>query len=168
MAPGPLAAEAYGIRSTAPDMLRFIDANLNLLPIDGTLRRAIVDTHTGYFRIGPMTQDLIWEQVPYPATLPVLLQANSDRMTFEESPAVKLDPPSRPIPDVVINKTGSTNGFGAYVAFIPRRTLGIVLLANRSYPIAARRSSAASPPFARAATNARESWETASRPGGNL
>jgi beta-lactamase class C len=39
---------------------------------------------------------------------------------------------------VLINKTGSTNGFAAYVAFVPARRLGIVLLTNKNSPIAAR------------------------------
>jgi CubicO group peptidase (beta-lactamase class C family) len=138
MSPGPLAAEAYGIRTTAPDMLRFIDANMNLVNLDDTLRRAIINTHTGYYRIGMMTQDLIWEQYRYPIPLSGLLQGNSGQVMFEENQAVKIDPPSRPESDVVINKTGSTSGFGAYVAFIPRRKTGIVLLANKSYPIEAR------------------------------
>jgi beta-lactamase class C len=138
MAPGPLAAEAYGIRTTAPDMLRFIDANMNLINLDDTLRRAIINTHTGYYRIGVMTQDLVWEQYRYPIPLSGLLEGNSDQVISEENQAVKIDPPSRPESDVVINKTGSTSGFGAYVAFIPRRKIGIVLLANKSYPIEAR------------------------------
>jgi beta-lactamase class C len=138
MSPGPLAAEAYGIRTTAPDMLRFVDANMNGVNLDGTLRRAIINTHTGYYRMGAMTQDLVWEQYRYPIPLSRLLQGNSDQVIFAENQVAKIEPPSRPESDVVINKTGSTSGFGAYVAFIPRRKMGVVLLANKSYPIAAR------------------------------
>jgi beta-lactamase class C len=138
LSPGPLAVEAYGIRTTASDLLHFIDANMNLLHIDQTLRRAIIATHSGYYRVGAMTQDLIWEQYAYPTSLAALRQGNSDGMIFDEHKVRAIDPPSRPSSNVWINKTGSTNGFGAYVAFIPEKELGIVLLANKSYPIEAR------------------------------
>ena len=38
----------------------------------------------------------------------------------------------------MINKTGSTNGFSIYAAFVPARKIGPVLLANKRYPIDAR------------------------------
>lgn len=139
---GPLAPEAYGIRTTAPDMLRFIDANMNLAPIDGKLGRAIVATHSGYYTVGAMTQDLIWEQYRYPVSLATLLQGNSETMIFDENRVRAIDPPSDPRSEVWINKTGSTNGFSAYVAFVPQKKMGIVLLANKSYPIPARVSAA--------------------------
>nr|WP_307437114.1 class C beta-lactamase [Labrys monachus] len=138
MAPGVLAAEAYGIRTTAGDMLRFVEANMGMLALDPTLQRALSSTHTGYYRIGPMTQDLIWEQYRYPPRLADLLAGNSAAIALKANPATEIDPPLAPRDDVLINKTGSTNGFGAYVAFVPAGKIGIVLLANKNYPIDAR------------------------------
>ncbi len=34
-----LSAEAYGIKSTATDMIRFVKANLNMIPLDAKLQR---------------------------------------------------------------------------------------------------------------------------------
>jgi len=82
-----------------------------------------------------MTQDLIWEQYPYPVDLKILLEGNSPAMIFKGVPVTKLTPPGEPRDDVWLNKTCSTSGFGAYVAFIPAKRLGLVILANKSYPI---------------------------------
>ena len=53
MAGGVLSSETYGIRATAPDMVRFLQANLNAIPLDKSFQRAIAETHTGYFKAGP-------------------------------------------------------------------------------------------------------------------
>jgi beta-lactamase class C len=135
MASGVLSSEAYGIRTSAADMIRFVEANMNSIGLDEKLQRAITATHTGYFKAGPMTQDLIWEQYPYPVTLNTLLEGNSPAIIFNATPVTELNPPEEPHNDVWINKTGSTNGFGVYVAFVPEKRLGIVILANRNYPI---------------------------------
>jgi beta-lactamase class C len=135
MATGVLSSEAYGIKATAPDMVRFVEANMNSIRLDKKFQRAITETHTGYFKAGPMTQDLIWEQYQYPVALKTLLEGNSSAMIFNATPVTEINPPEGPHEDVWINKTGSTNGFGAYVAFVPEKRLGIVILANKNYPI---------------------------------
>lgn len=133
MTPAVLSAEAYGVKSTATDMIRFIDINMGLENVDGKLQQAIMNTHAGYFSVGTMTQDLIWEQYPFPATLQTLIDGNSAGM-LKTIPVSEIRPPMRPRQDVWINKTGSTNGFGAYAAFIPSKKLGVVILANKNYP----------------------------------
>ncbi|WP_323120308.1 class C beta-lactamase [Burkholderia alba] len=135
MKPGMLFAEAYGFKATATDMIRFVQANMQLIKLDGKLQDAVTDTHTGYFKAGPMTQDLIWEQYPYPVSLKSLLKGNGASMIFDPTPVSAITPPQPPRQDVWINKTGSTNGFGSYVAFIPEKRLGIVILANKNFPI---------------------------------
>jgi beta-lactamase class C len=135
MAPGVLSSEAYGIKTTAADMNRFVEANMNLIRVNEKLQHAIANTHIGYFKAGPMTQDLIWEQYPYPVTLESLLSGNSPAMIFNATPVTEIEPPQEPQNNVWINKTGSTNGFGAYIAFIPQKRLGIVILANKNFPI---------------------------------
>jgi beta-lactamase class C len=129
-----LSREAYGVKTTATDMIRFVEVNMKMVPLEAKLQHAITDTHTGYFRVGAMTQDLVWEQYAYPVDLDALLAGNSNEMIYKPTPVEPLTPPQQPRGDVWINKTGSTNGFGAYVAFVPERQLGIVILANKSYP----------------------------------
>ncbi len=138
MSVGVLSSEAYGIKTTAADMLRFLEANMKLLSLDQRLQRAISATHIGYFKAGVMTQDLIWEQYAYPVELKTLLEGNSPEMIFQAIPVTEIKPPQAPLENAWINKTGSTNGFAAYVAFVPQKRLGIVLLANKNFPIAER------------------------------
>lgn len=132
-----LSSESYGVRATAADVLRFVEENLGTRAVDPGLRRAIAATHIGYYRAGPLTQDLIWEQYAWPVALDTLLAGNAPT-AIDPTPSTKIDPPLAASDATWINKTGSTNGFGSYVAFVPARRIGIVILSNRNYPIAAR------------------------------
>ena len=55
VSPGMLDAQAYGVKSTSADMLRFIDANLQTGVSGTALQRALARTHTGYFKAGALT-----------------------------------------------------------------------------------------------------------------
>lgn len=132
--PGLLAAEAYGIKTSSRDLLHFVEANLGLGQLDSTLHQALSDTRQGYFQLGAMTQDLVWEQYAYPVKLADLLQGNGPQVAYQANPVTPLQPPLPAQQQVWVNKTGSTNGFGAYVAFVPAKKIGVVILANKNYP----------------------------------
>ena len=131
---GVLGEEAYGMRTSSKDLIRFVEANIDPGTLETNLSRAIADTQVGYFASGPFTQDLIWEQYAYPVKLEALLQGNSPDMAYKTQPAQAITPPLAAQQNAWINKTGATNGFGAYVAFIPAKKMGVVILANKNYP----------------------------------
>jgi beta-lactamase class C len=136
--PGVFDAEAYGVKTTAADMLAFVEANIHPESLDGPIRRAIEGTHIGYFKIDAMTQGLGWEQYPYPIALDRLLAGNSEAMIMNANAATAIQPPRAPSQPTLFDKTGSTNGFGAYVAFVPEKKIGVVMLAIKNFPIPAR------------------------------
>lgn len=138
VSPGVLDAEAYGVKTTSADFLRFLEGHMTGAGLDDSFRRAIRMTQGGYYKVGPMTQGLGWESYPASVSRDGLLAGNSLGMIFKPNKADKLDPPLPARSDALYNKTGSTNGFGAYALFIPARATGIVLLANKAYPIPAR------------------------------
>ncbi|MFV3329082.1 class C beta-lactamase [Pseudomonas sp. NY15372] len=135
---GPLADEAYGIKTDLTDAARYVHLQLRSGQLSPSLQKAIAVTQAGYFTVGPMTQGLGWERYPYPVALDTLLKGNSSAMALQPQPTLRLKPALPTEPAAWYNKTGSTGGFGAYYAFVPSEGLGIVLLANRNYPNEAR------------------------------
>lgn len=132
--PGALDSEAYGVKTSAADMLRYVEANMKPATLEKPLQQAIAITHTGYYTVGDMTQGLGWEAYRSPVTLEKLLAGNSTPMAMEAHTVQWLNPPQPSTEDVLFNKTGSTGGFGAYVAYVPSKDIGIVILANKNYP----------------------------------
>lgn len=136
--PGPLDAEGYWVKTSAADLLRFVDANLHPERLDRPWAQALDATHRGYYKVGDMTQGLGWEAYDWPISLKRLQAGNSTPMALQPHRIARLPAPQALEGQRLLNKTGSTNGFGAYVAFVPGRDLGLVILANRNYPIAER------------------------------
>lgn len=135
VSPGALDAEAYGIKTTAGDLIRLVQLSMDASALDPVLRRALAMTQTGYYRYGAVLQGLGWEIHDAPVTRDKVLAGNTAAIALEPQAVARIDPPQAPAPDRYVNKTGSTRGFGAYVAFLPTQKIGVVLLANRNYPV---------------------------------
>lgn len=135
--PGPLDAETYGIKSTASDLLRFVQQNIDPSGLEPPMREAIRLTQIGQFGVAGMVQGFGWEQFPYPLSRESLLGGHSPEIIFEPNP-VQPVAPGWEASSRQFDKTGSTGGFGAYVAFVPAKRIGLVILANKNFPIPAR------------------------------
>jgi beta-lactamase class C len=134
---GPFDLEAYGVKSSSVDMVRYMQANIDPSQLPAAMRAALDCTHVGYFQVGEMTQGLGWEQYRGTPTLQRLLAGNSTDISMKPNPARKIVPTAAP-PGTLLNKTGATGGFGSYVAYVPEQRIGVVLLANRNYPTPAK------------------------------
>lgn len=134
VSPGMFDAEAYGIKTTSGDLLRFVDTIMGGGDIGADWRQAIETTLEPRYRAAATIQNLGWESYPFPTPLEVLTDGNSTEMALEPTPIE----PAQNHAAVLVNKTGSTSGFGAYAAFVPTEKIGVVILANRNYPNAAR------------------------------
>lgn len=133
------AAEAYGVKTTVADMLRFVEAHINSSSLENTMQQAAAATRLGVYSVGAMTQGLGWEMYAYPPDMDAMM-AQSSKLVFDPQPVTA---PSVQQPDMFLHKTGSTNGFGAYAALVPSKGLGLVILANKNYPNSVRMSTAA-------------------------
>lgn len=138
VSPGVFDAETYGVKSSAADMIRFVQENIDPGQLPEAMRDAVACTHTGYFQTGDTVQGLGWEQYRLPVSLARLQAGNGERMSRGANPVARLEPPQSSPRGTLFNKTGATRGFGAYVLFVPDRRVGIVMLANKNYPNAAR------------------------------
>ncbi|SFI15477.1 MULTISPECIES: class C beta-lactamase [unclassified Pseudomonas] len=136
--PGALDSEAYGIKTSTQDLAHYVMLNMHPQTLEKPLQQAIATTHTGYYTVNGMTQGLGWEYYPYPITLQALMEGNSTPMAMEPHTVKWLAPAQAQPANVLYNKTGSTRGFGAYVAYVPSKDMGVVILANKNYPNAER------------------------------
>ncbi|HHX8659768.1 TPA: class C beta-lactamase [Vibrio diabolicus] len=135
--PGILDAQAYGIKSTSSDMLQYIEANMGQAQLNNDMENALERTHIKYFNTDTFTQAVGWEGYDYPVSLSQLLKGNSSDVILNAK-LVQASESGTLGRDIWYNKTGSTGGFGAYVAYVPSEKIGIVILANKNYPNAER------------------------------
>lgn len=137
--PSILAANTHGLISTVKDMAIWVQANMSPEKVDGeTLQQGIKLAQSRYWRVGSMYQGLGWDIFNWPADSGAIIYCSHRKVTVEPQTSVAITPPVPLIKASWVHKTGSTPGFGAYVAFMPEKQIGIVLLANKNYPKADR------------------------------
>ena len=135
VSPGMLDAEAYGVKTTIEDMASWVQANIKPEQVgSSTLRKGIELAQTRYWRIGSMYQGLGWEMHNWPVDAKTVVNGSDNKVALSPQTATAIEPPAPVVKASWVHKTGSTGGFGTYVAFIPEQQLGIVMMANKSYP----------------------------------
>lgn len=139
VSPGMLDAEAYGVKTNVQDMAAWVMANMAPENVaEASLKQGIALAQSRYWRVGAMYQGLGWEMLNWPVDAKTLVDGSDNNVALAPLPAREVSPPAPSVKASWVHKTGSTGGFGSYVAFIPEKELGIVMLANKSYPNPAR------------------------------
>ncbi|WP_415401294.1 class C beta-lactamase [Tateyamaria sp. SN3-11] len=129
---GFLDAEAYGVKSSVTDMVRFLEAHLGTRSTTADVQAALLRTREARYDTAHFAQAMIWEGYPWPVSAEQLTAGNSREMALAPQTMTRKDAPvDGPL---FFNKTGATSGFGAYVAMVPGKDIGVVVLANRNYP----------------------------------
>ncbi len=144
---GALWAEAYGVTSNIKDMALWVQAQLQPAAVaPKSLQQGLQLALQPTAKAGPLYQGLGWDLFDLPAE-PAALDAVFDTVLapdFGKATAATLLNPATSAANtsathkLYVHKTGATNGFSSYAAFIPAKGTGIVLLANKSFSIQAR------------------------------
>lgn len=123
-------SSAYGIKVSASDMQRFLSAAVGLEDTPWSISFPMRLTQAIYVKLPHQMQGLAWQIHPLSKeTLPGLLKKTSTQV-MEDRIKEKLASPVYN-GNHLIDKTGSTNGFNAYIAVIPNKKTGIAILTNK-------------------------------------
>lgn len=125
---------AGAMKASSSDMQRFLSAAIGLPGTPGKIFYPMRMTQTAYVKLPNLLQGLGWQIHPItPDSLGELLDVNV--MESVRLGAVKVNEViDKPTFDgnALIDKTGATDGFRTYIALIPNKKSGVVILTNRS------------------------------------
>lgn len=126
---------AFAMKASGDDMMQFLKAALQLPGTPPKILDAMRMTQTPYVKIDTMFQGLGWTIYPIrPEAMETLLHPEL-KAALGPYKATILDKNNQKFDgNALIDKTGSTDGFRAYIALIPARKAGIVILTNKYVP----------------------------------
>lgn len=128
--PTSLLPAAGAIKASAQDMQRFLSAAIGLPGTPEHVLYPMRMTQSVYVELPTKMQGLGWEVHPLEANdIKDLL--NADENLMKPLPVTEVYDRPRYSGDMLIDKTGGTPGFRAYIAVIPNKKTGIVILTNK-------------------------------------
>lgn len=132
MEPGVFPA-AGAIKASAQDMQHFLRAAIGLIGTPDRIFYPMRMTQTVYVEIADKMQGLGWQIQPITPENKIKLLHTGEAIL---GPVAVKDIVDKPTfnGDALIDKTGSTEGFRAYIAVIPNQKSGIVILVNKNVP----------------------------------
>ncbi len=131
-----LYPSAYALRMSANDSGLFLKAALDIPGTPEDIAQAMKTSQTPYFHVEDHDQGLGW--VIYPMTYPItkkekdaLLNVPID-MNRGPLTSTMISQEQRKFDgNMLIDKTGGTDGFRSYIVFIPNKKIGVTVLVNQ-------------------------------------
>jgi len=127
---------AGDVKASAGDMRRFLAAAIGL---PGTPQRILYPmrmTQAGYVKLPDCLQGLGWQIHQFTPENAASLLIVSDENDKDKGPVAVQEQLEKPLfySNALIDKTGGTEGFRAYIAVLPDKKSGVVILANKFIP----------------------------------
>jgi beta-lactamase class C len=122
---------AGGLKLSANDMQRFLSAAIGLPGTSARIFYPMRMTETAYVRLSDRMQGLGWQIHLLSESKVSSLLNEPESMGFGPLPVIEIFDKPVYTGDALIDKTGATDGFSAYIALIPNKKSGVVILTNR-------------------------------------
>lgn len=127
-----LFPSAWAIKASVQDMGKFLSAAIGLSQTPESIFYPMLMTQTSYVQIGDTEQALGWQvhEISTSEQIQLLLKGK-DVLGLRSHPVSEVFADTKFNGDELIDKTGATAGFRDYIAVIPSKKTGIVILTNR-------------------------------------
>lgn len=126
------ATPAGGIKASANDMQLFLSAAIGLPGTPESILYPMRMTQTAYVELPDKMQGLGWEVNFITADNFQTLLNKPVMVSLKPIPIINFIEKPKFDGDALIDKTGATAGFRAYIALIPNKKSGIIILANKT------------------------------------
>lgn len=122
---------AGDMKASADDMGKFLSAAIGLPNTPESIFYPMRMTQTAYVEVGDTELGLGWQIHEISSNKVKALLKDSNALGLETVPVAAVYPEPTFDGNTLIDKTGTTDGFRAYIAVIPAKKTGIVILTNR-------------------------------------